>query len=205
MATLKSLVDETTDIKNEIVECRDTLKQILIDKKIEGLENENKMSDLISKVDLLGEITHPLYLYKEGDECISLTGGWKATFTHTNASFAKYSNYMYLNCPNGNGTIQCGMVNTIKDMSLYSNICINYEYSSKASSSTYFQARYTPNQTIETNTIAKYDIESGAKTIKGTKKIPISGLSNNNYLTMYLGGWGSSSAYVKIYEVWLEK
>ena len=32
MATLKSLVDETTNIKNELVECRDTLKQILIDK-----------------------------------------------------------------------------------------------------------------------------------------------------------------------------
>ena len=28
MTTLKNLVDETTNIKNDIVECRDTLKQI---------------------------------------------------------------------------------------------------------------------------------------------------------------------------------
>ena len=49
MATLKNLIDETTDIKNEIVECKDTLKQILVNKRIEGLENENKISILIDK------------------------------------------------------------------------------------------------------------------------------------------------------------
>lgn len=50
MPTLKNLVDEVVNIENEIVECRDTLKQILIDKKIENLENENRLFNLIEGV-----------------------------------------------------------------------------------------------------------------------------------------------------------
>ena len=50
MTTLKSLVDETTNIKNELVECRDALTQILINKKIENLGSENKLSALINEV-----------------------------------------------------------------------------------------------------------------------------------------------------------
>ena len=50
MPTLKNLVDEVVNIENELIECRDTLKQILIDKKVEGLENESRMSSLIDKV-----------------------------------------------------------------------------------------------------------------------------------------------------------
>lgn len=57
MATLKSLVDETINIKNELVECRDTLKQILINKEIEVLESENKLSNLIDEV---REISTPI-------------------------------------------------------------------------------------------------------------------------------------------------
>ena len=73
MATLKSLVDETANIKNEIVECRDTLKQILIDKKLEDLENENKLPILIDKVKEFSAMKEKLWLYKNGNEDIELT------------------------------------------------------------------------------------------------------------------------------------
>ena len=76
MPTLKSLVDETTNIKNEIVECRDTLRQILIDKKIQDLENENKLSILIDKVKMLIDAPSVLYLYKDGDSYTNITGGY---------------------------------------------------------------------------------------------------------------------------------
>ena len=49
MATLKSLVDETTNIKNEIVECCDNLKDILVNKDI-SCDNTDKLSTLIDKV-----------------------------------------------------------------------------------------------------------------------------------------------------------
>ena len=79
MATLKNLVDETTNIKNNIVRCRDTLKQILIDKKIEGLENENKLSTLVDKINILDDYSpNILGLYKNGNEYTNVTGGWIA-------------------------------------------------------------------------------------------------------------------------------
>ena len=49
MATLKSLVDETTNIKNELVECYTNLKNNLIEKGVE-CEDSDKMASLISKV-----------------------------------------------------------------------------------------------------------------------------------------------------------
>ena len=52
MATLKSLVDETTNIKDEIVECRDNLRQTLIEKGVE-CNSQDKMSNLIGKIDNL--------------------------------------------------------------------------------------------------------------------------------------------------------
>ena len=66
MASLITKVDEEFNDKNneidslntELVECRDTLKQILIDKKIEGLENENKLSALIDKIKSLKILTN---------------------------------------------------------------------------------------------------------------------------------------------------
>ena len=49
MATLKSLVDETGNIKNELVECHTNLKNNLIAKGVECSDND-KMSSLIDKV-----------------------------------------------------------------------------------------------------------------------------------------------------------
>ena len=49
MATLKSLVDETTNIKNELVECHATLKNKLTEKGIE-CNNTDKILALINKV-----------------------------------------------------------------------------------------------------------------------------------------------------------
>ena len=49
MATLKNLVDETTNIKNELKECHANLKNSLIEKGVECSEGD-KMLSLINKV-----------------------------------------------------------------------------------------------------------------------------------------------------------
>ena len=49
MATLKSLVDETTNIKNELVKCYSNLKSNLISKGVECSESD-KISILINKI-----------------------------------------------------------------------------------------------------------------------------------------------------------
>ena len=48
MATLKSLVDETTNIKNELVECHTNLKNTLIEKGVECSDTD-KMLSLVNK------------------------------------------------------------------------------------------------------------------------------------------------------------
>ena len=49
MATLKSLVDETTNIKDELIECHNNLKNNLIKKGVE-CSNSDKMPSLIDEV-----------------------------------------------------------------------------------------------------------------------------------------------------------
>ena len=49
MATLKSLVDETTNIKNELVECHNNLKNNLNAKGVE-VGSLDKLSTLILKL-----------------------------------------------------------------------------------------------------------------------------------------------------------
>ena len=56
MATLKSLVDETTNIKNELKTCHATLKNNLIEKGVECSEDD-KILDLITKVESLTNYT----------------------------------------------------------------------------------------------------------------------------------------------------
>ena len=53
MATLKSLVDETTNIKNELKTCHSNLSSALTEKGVE-VSSEDKMSSLIDKVGGLG-------------------------------------------------------------------------------------------------------------------------------------------------------
>ena len=52
MATLKSLVDETTNIKNELVECHTNLKNNLIAKGVECSDND-KMLNLINEINTI--------------------------------------------------------------------------------------------------------------------------------------------------------
>ena len=56
MATLKSLVDETTNIKDELVECHTNLKNNLIAKGVECSDND-KISSLIDKVNNINPAT----------------------------------------------------------------------------------------------------------------------------------------------------
>ena len=78
MATLKSLVDETTNIKNEIVECYSDLKKVLTDSDIEVL-NTDKLSNLINKAKYINSVK---YLYYLGDN----TGNIKTHYKGSSSS-----------------------------------------------------------------------------------------------------------------------
>lgn len=78
MPTLKDLVDETTNIKNELIKCHFDLKSNLIDKGI-TVENTDKMKDLIDKVSLL--------LNSSKKWAKGSLSGTSATFTIPNIGF----------------------------------------------------------------------------------------------------------------------
>lgn len=59
MTTLKSLVDETTNIKDELVECHTNLKNNLIEKGVE-CSDADKMPTLINKVNDVETTNYPL-------------------------------------------------------------------------------------------------------------------------------------------------
>lgn len=79
-STFAAMGEAITDIHNkyqdEIDSTNSNLKDILVSKNIE-CEDTDKISDLIEKVDLLEKLPPSIvYLYKDGDECTSVTGGW---------------------------------------------------------------------------------------------------------------------------------
>ena len=72
-------------LNEELFGCKDALKKILIDKKIKGVENENNLSNLINKVNEFDDYKERFWIYKDGDEYTSVTGG----FTIGNFGHAK--------------------------------------------------------------------------------------------------------------------
>ena len=82
ISNLEEVMDRYELLNSDIELKKNKLKEILIRKNLEITENENKLTDLIPRVSELGATPPPpLYLYKEGDECVDITGGWNLTET----------------------------------------------------------------------------------------------------------------------------
>ena len=213
MPTLKNLVDEVVNIKNELVECRDTLKQILIDKKIEGLENENKLSSLINKVNNLGE-NPVLLLYNVGNEYKNTTSGWELIKSNsaTSGVVTKNSNNMYLytgttgsSSPREKSVYACA-VNLI-NLSNYSKLYITVEnvvYTDRANITLCVNTvKHTASSAIWGSGVA-----SKQMTTNGTHTVDISSLTGNYYIYVDLyasADYTSAKASCNIVKIWLEK
>ena len=107
MATLKSLVDETINIKNELVECHTNLKNNLVEKGIEVL-NEDKLASLIEKIELVGGkwatgSMERLY--------ISKADVYMSTYVNTNLTFTP--KLVMLKCDTAKISSRVGMNNVI--------------------------------------------------------------------------------------------
>ena len=205
MATLKNLVDETTNLKNELVECRDMLKQILIDKKIEGLENENKLSILIDKVNELEDcIPSILYLYNNGNEFEDITGGFtKAGQSNGvgNVSITRYVDGIYFsNSSRPNSYIYAGIgtLNSI-DVSKFSKLCVEYEYNVFLSSSMRNSVIELTNNLNDNGSICS--ISTGLSE-KHTVSLDVSNVQQSCFVRVLVADSGSNT---KISRIWLEK
>lgn len=85
MATLKQLVDETTNIKNDIVTCHTNLKNNLIDKGVECSEAD-KMQTLVDKVKEI-EVGHKIATGAYSSEVVISSTGYSKVRINTSLSF----------------------------------------------------------------------------------------------------------------------
>lgn len=103
-------------LQEELFGCKDSLKKKLIDKKIEGLENENNLSALINNVDKL-KSGAKLYLFKDGDECVDITGGFVDTGTN-NGSMINNGTSLVITANKHSSGFKVAFANTNKLISL---------------------------------------------------------------------------------------
>ena len=209
MATLKTLVDETTNIKNELKECYSNLKNNLVEKGVECSDSD-KMSSLIDKVNELGDA--PLYLYKEGDECIDITGGFEAITLRDNGKGSitntKETTYLYT-------SVQCSQAlpkfagystkNKI-NLSAYSRLIFEYDYSCNTSEINNRFGVINDKTTSSNISIGDRFIASSSTTVVGNKiisSVDISSIKSSYYIS-YACGYNNSIQTIKMYNIWLE-
>ena len=134
MANLKNLVDETTNIKNELVECHTNLKNNLIEKGVECSDTD-KMSSLIDKITLFDKYApNPLMLYENGEEYVNITGGYKdsSVWNACTYRFIKSSTDMKIILdkvnPSGYGSMLQILNTKLIDLTLYNKLYFKYEF-----------------------------------------------------------------------------
>ena len=208
MTTLKSLVDETTNIKNEIVECNTNLSRILISKNVEVSE-QDKMSDLIEKVDLSLD-NNKLFLYNNGvfkqyDHNVLKIG-------NVYGNSALNNNYINLKINTTSSSqwsyIGLSSTNTV-DISDYNKLKVKVKYNKftpNGSSSIETLATLRKENSLDTDKVASIKVTSMTVDKEYTYSLNISNLSGHYVCQFVIGAYMvASNLDVNIYQVWLEK
>lgn len=192
---------------------KDMLSSILTSKNVEVLE-EDKMSDLIGKVDLLGDAPPPpLYLYKDGDECTDVTGGWGHSYLY-NASYnitetpilQKNSDHIYMEQHQGSTAMgQRSAITTKNSISLsnYSKLLVEVSINSAYDNIFMVRSNYLEGkQSNLGDSIINFVIKDANVTNK-IYKLDITSVSSG-YIQYQLHTVGGTKS-TKIHKIWLEK
>ena len=208
-SSLKDLVDRQELLTNNIEEQKNTLKEILISKNVEVADSENKLSILIDKVNDLGKYDDgKLWLYKEGNEYISTTGGWEGVDTWTEGgsglTFTKNSDNLETYATYDCGGFFVKNQNMI-DFTQYNKIYCEIEVDGtnlNISNGNTARINIKNNKPYNTTTVANMHIATKGR---NTYSIDVANVTGNYYpaIETYM----SMSGYVriKVYKIWLEK
>ena len=213
-SSLKELIDRQELLTNSIEEQKNTLKSILESKNVEVSDSENKLSILIDKVNELIIDDSILYLYEDGKEYTSLTGGWDLIKSNsaTSGVVTKNSDNMYLYTgetgiasPREKSVYAC-MVNLI-NLTTYSKLKATVENLSYGDRSSISLCVNTMKHTA-TSSIWGSGVAYKQMTTNGTHTVDISSLTGNYYIYVDLYGsadYTSAKASCNIVKIWLEK
>ena len=205
-STFAAMGEAITDIHNkyqdEIDSTNSNLKDILVSKNIE-CEDTDKISDLIEKVDLLEKLPPSIvYLYKDGDECTSVTGGWvkahESSSTH-DKSFTKNANNMI--CQAYRSVIGC---RASKPYSVNDYNFIKFEVSFSNGSDGWIALGVTYSAGNEGGYFAS--TTSKDKMTKQTLSVNISSMGGflYPYAYVYMDGRNATGT-LTIHKIWLER
>lgn len=203
-SSLKDVIDRQELLNNSIEIQKSNLKNILVSKNVE-VEEENKLSNLIDKVNELGDNPEKLYLYKEGDDCASITGGYSVTWRDSrgNGSLTNIDNCLklyYVDDSVSATAMSCGSNKQI-DLTSYNNLHIEYE--SNGFGDLIFGVADNTNSTGVN--VANISCKN-ATSFKTIGTVNISNINSSKYIKWY--GWGKKSSKgstMKVYKIWLEK
>lgn len=213
-AGFKAKNDRDEILYNSLLFNRDNLKTNLTNKGVD-VTGVNEMSILIDKVNELEDKIVPLYLYKDGDECIALTGGWSIASSYgTSSTLTKGSSSMRIynssaSSSNWNGS-RISTISTI-NMQNYSKIkfdiyvtgTANIEYAMFGIAT----GKNVANGSSATNDFISRKTINPTSNFRGIIELPTSSstsiyVSINNLVG---GGGGVGSNDIYIYKIWLEK
>ena len=167
-------------------------------------------------------ITEPkTYLYKEGEEYIELTGGWKKGASNITGTLSKEENHLNLYCNSPNTYdqtwITCQTTNGI-DISGYTKINYKYEIDHMISINgkycswitigicdPMFESYSSNNILASLNNVHSSDTDISKQIQIGT--LDITGIDKIVYPTIGMMKWYNTNyvCNVKIYEIWLER
>lgn len=210
-SSLKDVIDRQELLNNSIEVQKNNLKNILVGKNVEVAEEENKLSSLIDKVDLLGEYDDDkLYLYKDG------------VFKNYNHSILKVGNVYGNSALNDNfinlainttsssqwSYIGLSSTNTI-DVSDYKKLNVKVKYNKftpNNSSNIETLATLRRENSLDTDKIASIKVISMTTNNEYTYSLDISNLTGNYVCQFVIGAYMVvSNIDVNIYQMWLEK
>ena len=139
------------------------------------------------------------YLYKEGDENVSLTGGWVGgkyitDYRDNIGTYTKYSGYLYAQAGSASSLVSAGWFTTNKiDLTNYSKLLFNL---------TQYYAGYGVQVTVdESSRIRGTGAEAKEPTGIGVCELDISSFTGLYYVGFGVWAYGS---YIGVDKVWLE-
>lgn len=158
-----------------------------------------------------------LYLYKDGDECVGVTGGWGIKLNYYGAADMKNTNGCFdsgkLTTSKGNAVFTTNVI----DVSRYSKMCaiIDFERNDARLHSlvmALFKIRPSAWEDTPYSKMAELCIANTTQALSGTRflaQFDISGVKEPGYAMLMANCWfpsinGTYNSHTKIYEVWLE-
>ena len=195
---MSSLSSEIVSVKDKVVECRDTLKQILIDKKIEGLENENSLSLLISRVSELEELKEEIWLYKDGDEFTDITGG----YTYDGGTkFTKYPTYIEQKLSVA-GWVTIRPTKNI-DFTPYKCLCIEYYASQTRTEASPYHNCLLRILNSSDSVVSTLELPRAATT--NISRIDLENVNITGKFSLSFSISSGNTAILRLHKAWLEK